>query len=102
MELDTRLHEAVKNHDHDAIRFLVSSNVALDERDETGWSPIFYAASLCDPKAVDILVENGCSLTLRDKDGLTPPKIAEMFGFNELGNFLTEASRNAEKNAQKK
>ena len=43
---------------------------------ESGWSLLHFAAEFQDVAAIEYLINSGCALNLRDKDGQTPLHIA--------------------------
>ena len=75
----TPLHMAVKQRDVgeedetlDVVRTLLGRGAQTEVEDVRGWSPLFWAASYGNYRAVQLLLEAGASVTARDGDGSTP------------------------------
>ena len=66
-----------KHSEYEIIKKLIQNNASIDEVDENGWSPIFYAINNCNSELCKILL-NDChpNLNLKNKDGQIPLEFA--------------------------
>ena len=67
----------------------------LGARDESGWTPLHYAASVGCPDVVTALLEAGANLEARADDSLTPLHAASV-GNTEAVKVLLEAEADLE------
>jgi len=71
--IESQIHEAVEDGDLDKTKQHLTDgidpNSALEPR---GVTPLHIAAGRCDPKIVEVLLENNAAVTLRDAFGDTP------------------------------
>ena len=71
----TRAHEAIDDHDYQALRGIVEESGGADALfDRCGASVLQYAAGVGDEGAVKLLLDMGCPLSLKsfDEDGMSP------------------------------
>lgn len=67
-------------------------NAKLNEADNEGWSPLFYATNRGDLQLVEYLLKMGADSTKPDKRNRYPFMIAMEKGFSELVDLLTPES----------
>nr|XP_966762.1 PREDICTED: fibronectin type 3 and ankyrin repeat domains 1 protein [Tribolium castaneum] len=66
----TLLHHAVDSGNTESVKFALKIGSNVDAKDCNGWTPLMRAAILsCSDEIVDILLENGASRCLKDKNG---------------------------------
>lgn len=70
---------------------LAKNGVALNEPDENGWTPLFYAASISNKNLVESLLGLGADPNVRDRWDLTAAQHAELDGDMEVGATLRSA-----------
>lgn len=71
--LDRRstVHVAVMRHSLAEVAFALAAQEDVDELDDRGRSPLFYAAQDDNTEIVDLLIAHGADPTIRDKMGET-------------------------------
>ncbi len=79
---------------------LVDDGLDLEFRDREGRYPMHYAAALCFPEAVDLLIRKGANIECRDHNGNTPLSDAVFHGQGrtEVIQKLLECGANPEAN----
>ncbi|XP_044271132.1 fibronectin type 3 and ankyrin repeat domains 1 protein [Tribolium madens] len=66
----TLLHHAVDSDNIESVKFALKIGLCVDAKDCNGWTPLMRAAILsCSDEIVTILLENGASKSLKDKNG---------------------------------
>ncbi|WP_300711419.1 ankyrin repeat domain-containing protein [uncultured Brachyspira sp.] len=74
----TPLHMAVVYDNLENIKYLVSRlKVDIDEKDDDGWTALYYAAANNKIEAYNLLLSLGADENIRNKDGLKPSDILE-------------------------
>lgn len=66
------------------LRELVAAGANVDAADERGWTALMYAADRNEVGAVEFLLEQGASATLRNNANQTAAEIADMKGNDEV------------------
>jgi ankyrin repeat protein len=87
---------AVTDGDEARTRKLLDQGAEPDDIDKAGWCALHFAAQDCSQKLVEMLVNAGASLELRDRHGNTPLWRATMNykGGAEVISTLLEAGAN--------
>lgn len=67
MSTSKDLHEAAKRGDVDRLRAVLAGGVAIDSRDEKGWTALMWAAYNLHSDAVDLLLASGADPGVRDR-----------------------------------
>jgi ankyrin repeat protein len=77
----------------DVLRLLIRHGADLDQRGLNDWTPLHYAASLCDIEALRLLLDAGADATLRTRIDAcaTPREEAEAAGSTEIAELLRRA-----------
>lgn len=89
----TLLHEAVRAGSVEDVKFLLSQELPVDEKDNFGRSPLSYAAAATSPwsmKIAELLLDAGAKVDGEDKAGSTPLHRAAMKGDVAMGELLLE------------
>src|ERR1700722_8175288 len=77
---DTRLVDAVKNHDKDAVRALVKEHVDVNVPEADGTSALHWAAHSNDLETVQLLIRAGANAKAVSRYGVTPLSAAATYG----------------------
>ncbi|XP_014276649.1 serine/threonine-protein phosphatase 6 regulatory ankyrin repeat subunit C-like [Halyomorpha halys] len=85
------LHYAAEGGCTESAATLVMAGVGVDEKDRRGCSPAFIAVANNKPRVLQLLVENGADLTLRDCMGKGMLHRAALCGDIEVLNVLLDA-----------
>ena len=67
----------------------IEGGINLDAVDGRGYTALMHAARTGKLEACECLVKQGCSWTVRGKDGLSPSQVATKAGFFDLGQKLS-------------
>lgn len=78
---------------HEVVRRLIAGGAPLDHVNNLGWTALIEAVVLGDGGAdhvatVRALVEAGADVNISDRQGLTPFKLAERRGYNEIAEII--------------
>ena len=77
--------KAIKANDSSAVSDLIASGADLEERDNLGWTALFFAAYYCpDCEILDLLVKAGADIDAKDNDGDFPLVMALLSSKNPL------------------
>jgi ankyrin repeat protein len=88
----TPLHFAARNGQGEACRVLVSTcRVNIDSLDSYGWTPLIVAANYNELQIVEVLLELGADIALRDADDKTALDRAREGGHAEVAALLESA-----------
>jgi len=79
----------------ECIRLLVSAGARIDERTDSGDTPLMTAAWFGNMEAVKELVRLGANPTLKDREGKTAAITAFERGYDDIAKLLKEASDRA-------
>ena len=81
----------------DVVRFLLQQMkespaiaLLLNEKDESGCTPLWLAARTGNLKMVELLIEAGADKTLSDNEGLTPHAVASKFNKEKVEQYLQQ------------
>ena len=66
------LWQAASNGDLEAINILHKTGNSLDQKDASGWTPLFWGVAVDGQKAVKLLLDKGAKVNLTNNDGQTP------------------------------
>jgi ankyrin repeat protein len=88
---DTRLVDAVKNHDKDAIRALIKEHVDVNMPEADGTSALHWAAHANDLETVQLLLRAGANAKAASRYGVTPLSEAATYGSGALVEALLKA-----------
>ena len=77
---------AAKNGNIGAVRQHLASGVDVNAKDDSGWTPLHWAASKVHNKTAKLLIKEGADVNAVNKDGLSPLDYAE----NETFGFLID------------
>lgn len=73
---ETRLIDAIKRHDKDAVASLIKARVDVNAAQPDGSTPLFWAVHENDPAIVDLLIRARAKADAADDSGVTPLYIA--------------------------
>ena len=92
----TQLVNAIIDGDDELATTLLGQGADPDEVDNSGWCALHFAALNCSKKSVEILIDSGANLDLRDQNGNTPLWRATMSyrGEDEVISTLLQAGAN--------
>jgi ankyrin repeat protein len=88
---DTRLVDAVKNHDKDAVRVLLKEHVDVNVPEADGTSALHWAAHSNDLETVQLLIRAGANAKAASRYGVTPLSEAATYGSAALVEALLKA-----------
>jgi len=74
----------------------------VNARDEEKETALHWAALLGHLPTVQLLVEHGATVTVRNRRGETPVNVAELAGYMDVTGFLREAEREEELRARER
>jgi ankyrin repeat protein len=74
------VHDAARAGDGDLLHELLAGGASIDERDDSGATPLIVAAAAGESPIVDYLLTNGADMTLRDNRGWTALHAAAQAG----------------------
>jgi ankyrin repeat protein len=93
---DLRLIEAVKDGDVATIKELIESGADLNQQDESGWTPLNWAAGKGAIELVELLIEKGADVFKVGRDRRTPYMIALAAGHAEVVRLLRVTEERAD------
>jgi len=82
------LWQAASNGDLESINILHKAGNSLDEKDASGWTPLFWGVAVDDQKAVKLLLDKGAKVNLTNNDGQTPLDWAIQTKKNKIAELL--------------
>lgn len=82
------LWQAASNGDLEVINILHKAGNSLDEKDASGWTPLFWGVAVDGQKAVKLLLDKGAKVNLTNNDGQTPLDWAIQTKKNEMAELL--------------
>lgn len=95
-ETDTRLVDAVKNHDHEAVRSLLKAHIDPNMPEADGTSALHWAAHNNDLETAQLLIRAGASVKAASRYGVTPLSEAATYGSGALVEALLKAGADVE------
>jgi cytohesin len=84
--------------DLDRVKSLVKKGIDVDAKDETGWTPLYWAASMGREEVAEFLIGNGADIDVRTNDDRTPLHQAARSGAAKLVELLV--SKGADSNTR--
>jgi hypothetical protein len=94
---ETTVHKAVRfgaeNDNRDILELLIGLEASINASDKNGKTPLMLAVLKHDLESIQILVEGGADIKLKDKRGKTAFDYANSTEFSEAKNFLVEPSQ---------
>lgn len=88
---DTRLVDAVKNHDKDAVRALLKEHADVNTPEADGTSALHWAAHSNDLETAQLLIRAGANVKAASRYGVTPLSEAATYGSAGLVEALLKA-----------
>jgi hypothetical protein len=88
---DTALARAAQNGNGPAVRMLLAAGARVDDKDGSGWTPLFNAALKGDAEIVEALLAAGADVNARSSNGWTALKEAQMRGHENVAQRLKSA-----------
>ncbi|MBC8217089.1 MAG: ankyrin repeat domain-containing protein, partial [Planctomycetes bacterium] len=92
------LHLAVCLGDLARVKSLVEEGVDVDTKDESGWTPLYWAASTAEEEVAEFLIGKGAGIDVRANNNCTPLHQAAFVGAAQLASLLI--SKGADSNAR--
>ncbi|WCR58321.1 ankyrin repeat domain-containing protein [Wolbachia endosymbiont of Ctenocephalides felis wCfeJ] len=87
----TSLHDAAREGDLGAIKYLVSKGANINDKDRSGWVPLHRASQEGELEAVQYLVDKGANLNIADiHNRMTPLHLAAYNGRLEVVQYLVD------------
>ena len=80
------IHKAAYQGNIDAVRQQIAAGTDVNTQDDSGWTPLHWAASKVHNKTAKMLIKAGADVNVVNKDGLSPLDYAE----NETFGFLID------------
>ena len=71
------IHKAAYQGNIDAVRQHIAAGTDVNTQDDSGWTPLHWAASKVHNKVAKLLIEEGADVNVVNKDGLAPLDYAE-------------------------
>ena len=71
------IHKAAYQGNIDAVRQQIAAGTDVNTQDDSGWTPLHWAASKVHNKVAKLLIEEGADVNVVNKDGLAPLDYAE-------------------------
>jgi len=90
-ETDTRLVDAVRNHDKEAVRSLLKAHADVNMPEADGTSALHWAAHSNDLETAQLLLRAGANAKTASRYGVTPLSEAATYGSGELVEALLKA-----------
>ena len=82
------LHEAAMAGDVEQVQLLISSGADVNATDNTGYTPLFYAAQNSQQKVAELLIGAGANVNTKDQYGNTPLHYAAVSGHYDMCEVL--------------
>ena len=88
--LNSNLHLAVKNNSEEFVKYFLSKNFNPNEKNKFGDTPLHYAMEIKNKKIIQLLIDDGGDLYLKNKRGISPCDMAdkEIKAHFKLGNYI--------------
>jgi Ankyrin repeats (3 copies) len=88
---DTALARAAQDGNGPTVRVLLAAGAQFDDKDGSGWTPLFNAALKGDLEIVEALLSAGADVNVRSSTGWTALKEAQMRGYQRIAERLKRA-----------
>ncbi len=85
---DKRMHQAVRDHDIQKIRALVSEGDSINDKDWLGYAPLHWACYFGYVDIAKLLLDSGADPNLISDTGRTPLEIAKTMDFEKIAELL--------------
>lgn len=85
-----QIKDTILAKDYDALANCLASIENVNARDKLGWAPIFYAVSLNDGIAAQMILAAGGDPKITDDSGLTPINYSDEKGNSRMSAILSE------------
>ncbi|KAM0453791.1 hypothetical protein ACHAPV_008728 [Trichoderma viride] len=85
---DTKLHDAIKNRNTDAVKFLLSQGASVQARDKHGDTPLHHAARTGQVGVAELLLNHGAHVEAENNEEETPLHLAVLKGEDEIVEWL--------------
>ena len=83
---DISIHDATALGNNEAVKQHLTAGTDVNAKDESGWTPLHWAASKVHNKTAKLLIKEGADVNAVNKDGLSPLDYSE----NETFGFLID------------
>jgi ankyrin repeat protein len=82
----TMVGRAALNNDIGMARMFIARGASVNVVDKLGMTPLLWAANIDfgDPAMIELLLQSGARVDVRNTDGLTPLELARKFGHTNL------------------
>jgi hypothetical protein len=84
-------HSSAVSDDYETVRALLDYGASVNERDESGATPLHYACVGGLPKTVELLIERGANVNAVARDDSTPLSLARQTDREEILTILEHA-----------
>jgi ankyrin repeat protein len=71
------IHKAAYQGNIEAVKRHIAAGTDVNTQDDSGWTPLHWAASKVHNKTAKLLIEEGADVNMVNKDGLAPLDYAE-------------------------
>ena len=71
------IHKAAYQGNIEAVKQHIAAGTDVNAKDDSGWTPLHWAASKVHNKTAKLLIEEGADVNVVNKDGLAPLDYAE-------------------------
>jgi ankyrin repeat protein len=71
------IHKAAYQGNIEAVKQHIAAGTDVNAKDDSGWTPLHWAASKVHNKTAKLLIEEGADVNMVNKDGLAPLDYAE-------------------------
>ena len=78
----------------DMVAWLLTLGIDVNETEQNGFSPLFWAAFKGDTRVVELLIENGADVDSKSHDGRTPLYVAAEKEFSDIAFLLIRHGAN--------
>lgn len=79
---------AIQYNDLDQVRYIIEKGISVNTKDDTGWTPLMFAADRNNLKVVKLLVELGADLEQKNDDGETALMISAFSNSSYVSRYL--------------
>ena len=88
--LNSNLHLAVKNNSEEFVKYFLSKNFNPNEKNKFGDTPLHYAMEIKNINIIQLLIDDGGNLYLKNNKGISPFDMADkkIKAYFKLGNYI--------------